>query len=100
MDTIISNMHELALHTKNPIIIDIVSSYAKIVSNGIDWLSESNPPYTDRWKKTIAHTLREYICQEANKTIIEPTPKSIRKAFAIKISPKDVQLLFEQHKEY
>jgi len=94
INSIISYVHELAPHLKNPGIVDHISKQAKLLSLQLEQTTIS--PVLNR---TVAMLVRTSICQEANKTQLRPTPKSIKKAFGITVSPRDIKLAFEHQQD-
>ena len=52
------------------------------------------------FKYRVAMMIRNSICQDANKTQLNPTPKSIKQAFGIAVSPHDANIkLFYEHQK-
>ena len=95
INNIISYLHELAPHLKNPGIVDHVSGLAKDLTLQIEQ-AKLHPTY---FIKIIAMMVRTGICQEANKTELRPTPKSIKQAFGITVSSHDIKLSYEHQQE-
>jgi len=92
---IISYINELAPHIKNPAIIPHISKQAKLLSVHIQQVRNNEGAL----KGVIGMLIRVSICQEANKTQLRPTPKSIKQAFGITVSPRDIKFLFEHHQD-
>lgn len=94
MNTIVSNAWELAPHLENPRIVEAISNEVRLISLMIEQ-TVLNPKY---YKGMLTLFIRISICQDANKTELKPTPKSIKRAFGITVSPRDIKLLFEHHR--
>jgi len=94
MNRIIANIHELSPHLKNPHIADAISEQVRLINLEMEQLAISRS-LRKVWKFKVAMLLRTFICQEANKTQLRPTPKSIKKAFGIAVSPRELKLFFE-----
>ena len=95
MNTIVSNACELAPHLENSRIAQTISDEVRLLSLTVEQAALS-PRY---YKGILALYLRTAICQDANKTQLKPTPKSIKQAFGITVSPRDIKLLFEHHRD-
>jgi small nuclear ribonucleoprotein (snRNP)-like protein len=95
MNLIVSNVYELAPHLKNSGIVEAISNQVRLLSFIIE-RAVSSPKY---YKLILALFVRTTVCQDANKTQLKPTPKSIKQAFGITVSPHDIKLLFERHQD-
>ena len=95
MNIIVSNAWELAPHLENSRIVETISNEVRLLSLTVEQTGLS-PKY---YKGILALYLRTAICQDANKTQLKPTPKSIKQAFGITVSPRDIKLLFEHHQD-
>ena len=95
MNIIVSNAWELAPHLENSRIVETISNEVRLLSLTVEQTGLS-PKY---YKGILALYLRTAICQDANKTQLKPTPKSIKQAFGITVSPRDIKLLFEYQKD-
>jgi len=95
MNLIVSNSYELAPHLKDSGIVEAISKQVRLISLMVEQTILS-PKY---YKGILALLIRTTICQDANKTQLKPTPKSIKQAFGITLSPRDIKLLFEHHQE-
>ncbi|MHB8104830.1 MAG: hypothetical protein ACYDG5_04745 [Dehalococcoidales bacterium] len=95
---IIANIHELSPHLKNPEITEIISEQIRFINLDIEQLAVATSFLIGLWKARVALQLRDTLCQDANKTELKPTPKSIRQAFGVKVSLKDLTL-FYQHEQ-
>lgn len=94
LNIIISHIHELSPHLKNPWIAEGISKQIKILS-----LMMEQAAHSAAFRGVVSMTIKVGVCQEANRTILKPTPKSIKQAFGITVSPRDIKLLFEHHQE-
>lgn len=95
MNIIVSNAWELAPHLENSRIVETISNEVRLLSLTVEQTGLS-PKY---YKGILALYLRIAICQDANKTQLKPTPKSIKQAFGITVSPRDIKLLFEHQQD-
>lgn len=95
MNIIVSNAWELAPHLENSHIVETISDEVRLLSLTVEQTGLS-PKY---YKGILALYLRTAICQDANKTQLKPTPKSIKQAFGITVSPRDIKLLFEHQRD-
>jgi small nuclear ribonucleoprotein (snRNP)-like protein len=95
MNLIVSNAHELAPHLADSHIVEAISKQVRLISLIVEQTGLS-PKY---YKGILATYIRTTICQDANKTQLKPTPKSIKQAFGITVSPHDIKLLFEHHQD-
>jgi uncharacterized protein YjgD (DUF1641 family) len=94
INNIISYTHELAPHLKNPELVDHISKQAKELSLQME-MATTGPME----RVIVASLIRIGICQEANKTQLRPTPKSINQAFGITVSSRDIKLSFEHQQD-
>jgi len=99
MSQIIANVHELAPHLKNSQISASISEQARIIGLQMEELSGKPNALTPVFRQIVAMMLRNSICQDANKTQFNPTPKSIKQAFGIVVSPRDIKLFLEHQKD-
>jgi hypothetical protein len=99
MNRIIAGVHELSPHLKNPQISEHISKQARIIGLEMEELSGKSNMLTGVFKHKVAMMLRNSICQDANRTQLRPTPKSIRQAFGITVSARDIRLLFEHQQD-
>jgi DNA-directed RNA polymerase subunit F len=100
MSQIIANVHELAPHLKNSQISASISEQVRIIGLEMEELSSKSHTLTPVFKYRVATMLRNSICQDANKTQLNPTPKSIKQAFGVVVSPRDVNIkLFYEHQK-
>jgi len=95
MNLIVSNTCELAPHLENSRIVEAISNEVRLISLIVE-RTVSSPKY---FKGILALYIRTTICQDANKTLLKPTPKSIKQAFGITVSPREIKLLFEHHQD-
>ena len=95
MNLIVSNAYELAPHLEDSRIVETISDEVRLMSLMVE-RTVSSPKY---FKGILALSVRTTICQDANKTQLKPTPKSIKRAFGITVSPRDIKLLFEHHQD-
>jgi small nuclear ribonucleoprotein (snRNP)-like protein len=95
MNLIVSNAYELAPHLKDSGIVEAISKQVRLISLLVEQTGLS-PKY---YKGILAMSVRTTICQDANKTQLKPTPKSIKRAFGVTVSPRDIKLLFEHHQD-
>lgn len=95
MNLIVSNAYELAPHLKDSGIVEAISKQVRLISLIVEQTGLS-PKY---YKGILASYIRTTICQDANKTQLKPTPKSIKQAFGITVSPRDIKLLFEHRQD-
>ena len=94
INLMISNIHELTPHLQNPSISEGISRQANILTLRLEQMGRATV-----LNKTVAFEIKISICQDANKTILRPTPKSIKQAFGITLSPRDVKMLFEHQQD-
>lgn len=99
INRIIAGINELSPHLKNSQIAEHISKQARIIGVEMEQLSRKPNALTSVFKYKTAMMLRNSICQDANKTQIRPTPKSIKQAFGITVSPRDIKLFFEQQRD-
>jgi uncharacterized protein YlaN (UPF0358 family) len=99
MNRIIAGVHELSPHLKNSQISEHISKQARIIGLEMEELSGKPNMLTGVFKRKVAMMLRNGICQDANRTQLRPTPKSIRQAFGITVSARDIRLLFEHQQD-
>jgi len=92
MNRIIANVHELSPHLKNPNIAASISEQARIISCEMEILAHTSSAVRAVYKRKVATRLRTTICQDANKTQLKPTPKSIKQAYGIEVSVHDIKL--------
>jgi len=96
INTILSYLNELEPHLNNPGIVDHISEQAKILSLQLEQVV-MHPMYG----RVVPMIVRGGFCQEVNKTQLKFTPKSIKQAFGITISSRDIKLLLElEQKNY
>ena len=95
MNLIVSNAYELAPHLKDSGIVEAISKQVRLISLTVEKTLLS----PKHFKGILALSVRTTICQDANKTQLKPTPKSIKQAFGITVSPRDIKLLFEHHRD-
>ena len=94
INTIISNVHELSPHLQNPSIAEGISKQAKLLL-----LQMEQAKHERVLNGVVSLMIKASICQDANRTILRPTPKSIKQAFGITISPRDIKFLFEHQQD-
>jgi hypothetical protein len=94
INVIISNIHELSPHLQNPSIAEGISRQAKLLIVQIEKAGRAKVLH-----KAVAFMIKVGICQDANKTKLRLTPKSIKQAFGITVSPRDIKLLYEHHQD-
>jgi len=100
MSQIIADVNELAPHLKNSQISASISEQVRIIGLEMEELSGKSDALTPVFKRKVAIMLRNSICQDANKTQLNPTPKSIKQAFGVVVSPHDVNIkLFYEHQK-
>lgn len=99
MSQIIANIHELSPHLKNSQISASISRQVRIIGLQMEPLSLSKTGFTSVYKYRVATMLRNTICQDANKTQLNPTPKSIKQTFGVVVSPRDIKLFFEHQRD-
>jgi len=99
MNRIIAGVHELSPHLKNSQISEHISKQARIIGLEMEELSGKPNMLTGVFKRKVAMMLRNSICQDANRTQLRPTPKSIKQAFGITVSARDIRLLFEHQQD-
>jgi hypothetical protein len=90
LNRIIAAIHELSPHLKNPSIAPCISEQARMISLEIESLAHSSGAVRAVHKRKIATYLRVTVCQDANKTELKPTPKSIRHAYGVEVSMNDI----------
>jgi len=95
MNLMVSNAHELAPHLADSHIVEVISKQVRLISLVVEQTGLS-PKY---YKGILATYIRTTICQDVNKTQLKPTPKSIKQAFGITVSPRDIKVLFEHHQD-
>jgi hypothetical protein len=96
VNKIISNVNELAPFLDNPAITIGMLEIATILYRELEDL-RSHP----EWKDSPARTIRNVLCPLANVTRLKLTPKSIKKAYGVKIGIKDLMTLewFVEHQQ-
>lgn len=90
LNRIIAAIHELSPHLKNPNIAVYISEEARMVGLEIESLAHSSDVMRAVHQRKLATYLRVTVCQDANKTELRPTPKSIRQAYGVEVSVHDV----------
>jgi hypothetical protein len=94
MNTIASHVNELFPHLENPSIVTLITEIEFMLRSALEDLS-LNPES----KIFPAHIIRTLLCPAANGTRLKLTPKSIKQAFGITVSPRDIKLLFEHQRD-
>jgi DNA-directed RNA polymerase subunit F len=90
LNRIIADIHELSPHLKNPNIAAYISEQARMVNIEMESLAYSSGALRAVHKRKVATYLRTTICQDANKTELKPTPKSIERAYGVEVSMHDI----------
>lgn len=94
MNTITSNVNELFPLLENPGIVTLITEIQFLLSSALEHLS------LDPESRTFpAHIIRTLLCPTANGTRLRVTPKTIKRAFGITVSPRDIKLLFEHQRD-
>jgi len=94
MNTIASNVNELLPLLENPGIVGLIAEIEMMLSSALEHLT------LDPESKTFpAHIIRTLLCPTANSTRLRLTPKTIKRAFGITVSPRDIKLLFEHQRD-
>ena len=95
INTIVCHVWELAPHLENPRIIDAIAYEVTHMS----LLIEQTALKPKHYRGLLASLIRIGICQSANRTALRPTPRSIKRALGLTVSPRDIKLLLEHHRE-
>jgi hypothetical protein len=94
VNKIISNVNELSPLLENPGIVGLIAEIEMMLSSVLEHLT------LDPESKTFpAHIIRTLLCPTANGTRLRLTPKTIKRAFGITVSPRDIKLLFEHQRD-
>jgi hypothetical protein len=94
VNKIISNVNELSPLLGNPDIVGLIAEIEMMLSSALEHLT------LDPESKTFpAHIIRTVLCPAANGTRLRLTPKTIKRAFGITVSPRDIKLLFEHQRD-
>jgi hypothetical protein len=94
VNRIISNVNELSPLLENPGIVGLIAEIEMMLSSALEHLT------LDPESKTFpAHIIRTLLCPAANGTRLRLTPKTIKRAFGITVSPRDIKLLFEHQQD-
>jgi hypothetical protein len=94
VNKIISDVNELSPLLENPGIVGLIAEIEMMLSSALEHLT------LDPESKTFpSHIIRTLLCPVANGTRLRLTPKTIKRAFGITVSPRDIKLLFEHQRE-
>jgi small nuclear ribonucleoprotein (snRNP)-like protein len=92
LNSILSSVYELSPHLKDPGMAEQISAQVRVVSCEVERAASHPGDYEGLW----AMSIRTTICQDANKTQLKLTPRSIKQALGIAVSPRDIRLLLER----
>jgi hypothetical protein len=99
MNKIISNINELAPHLRNKQIVESVSVQISILSIQLERLALESGILSSTLKTQLAIGLRNGLCQIANMTQLNPTPKTIKKAYGVVVGAHDIKLFYEHQQD-
>jgi hypothetical protein len=94
MNRIISDINDLSPHLKNPELAECISIQVRQL--GTEMEGTALRPYL---KGRLAMRIRDSICQDANKTTLRPTPKSIKQAFGVSVGLRDIKVLLQHQQD-
>lgn len=99
MNKIVSNINELAPHLRNKQIVESISEQVRILTVEMERLAITSDVLMRAVKTQLAMLLRNFLCQSANKTQLNPTPKTIKQAFGVVVGARDIKLFFEHQQD-